>query len=332
MQKHLQAKKKHHYVWADYLKRWGRGTNDVFWLTTKGKIAHDSVDGITKDDFFYKVKPMSDLDMKMIIGMSSACAKHLQQKHAPLLHHFLDFQAVEEAYRLSGNSNKDIEKLIHAFSCNGMEDLHTFHENSVQNVMAELANENLAVLDVEKNWRDFCAYLGQQSLRTKRVRDTYFQAMARHSGVKPEHIEAIQNTWWLTSFLLGMNLAESLVSQRGIAQISMLINNTRIPFITSDHPVINVHPSLSNVTYVQPKHTDFFYPISPSVGIAICDTKQFRPGKCSVDELSVIELNTKMAEKAYQHVIGDSEEVLDAFKRFVGRDTKKFLNAVPTIS
>lgn len=331
MQKHLQAKKKHHYVWAEYLKRWGRGTKDVFWLTKKGKIARDSVDGIGKDDFFYKIKPMSDLDMQMIIAMSSACARHLQVQHTPFLHHFFDFQAVEEAYRLSGNTNEGMDKLMQAFSCNGMEELHTFHENSVQHVMASLADENLAVLDIEKNWRDFCRYLGQQSLRTKRVRDTYFQAMDIHASFKPEHIEASKNTWWLTSFLLGMNLAESLINERGTTQVSMLINNTSIPFITSDHPVINVHPSLSNTAYVQPKHTDFYYPISPSVGIAICETKQFRPGKHLVDELTVIELNTKMAETAYQHVIGDSKEVLDAFKRFVGRDTKKFLEAVPTI-
>lgn len=327
MQKHLQAKKKHHYVWAEYLKRWGRGTNNVYWLTKKGKIAHDSVDGITKDDFFYKIKPMSELDIQMILAMSRACATHLQKRHAPLIHHFLDFQAVEEAYRRSGINDSGIDKIIHAFTCNGMEDLHSLHESSVQDVMKELASENLTVLDLDNNWRDFCAYLGQQLIRTKRVRDVYFNAMDLNKNINTEHRDASKNTWWLNSFLLGMNVAESLINKRGISHVSMLINNTNIPFITSDFPVINVHPSLSDATNFQPKYTDFFYPISPRVGIAICDSKQFRPGKWLVDELTAIEINTKMAVDAYQHIIGDCEEVLGAFKKFVGRYTNNFLNS-----
>lgn len=57
--KYLEVKKRHHYVWANYLARWGRGTGDVFYTTRTGKIAHDSVRGIVVDDYFYKISALT---------------------------------------------------------------------------------------------------------------------------------------------------------------------------------------------------------------------------------------------------------------------------------
>jgi|GEM_PF-4392087 len=61
--KALQAKRKHHYVWANYLKRWSTNNRDIFYTTTTGKIAHDSILGgcpkmvdtsrLSKADKFY---------------------------------------------------------------------------------------------------------------------------------------------------------------------------------------------------------------------------------------------------------------------------------------
>lgn len=50
--KDLEAKKRHHYVWAKYLTRWGRGTKNVFYTTKTGKITHDSVRAVVVDDYF----------------------------------------------------------------------------------------------------------------------------------------------------------------------------------------------------------------------------------------------------------------------------------------
>lgn len=37
--KDLEAKKRHHCVWAKYLTRWGRGRKNVYYTTKTGKIA-----------------------------------------------------------------------------------------------------------------------------------------------------------------------------------------------------------------------------------------------------------------------------------------------------
>lgn len=68
--KHLEAKKRHHYVWAAYLARWGCGTNNVFYTTKTWKFAHDSVRAIVVDDFFYRTTALTSWHVKVIEGFS----------------------------------------------------------------------------------------------------------------------------------------------------------------------------------------------------------------------------------------------------------------------
>lgn len=66
--KDLEAKKRHRYVWAAYLARWGCGTKNVFYTTKTGKFAHDSVRAVVVDDYFYKTSTLTSWHVKVIEG------------------------------------------------------------------------------------------------------------------------------------------------------------------------------------------------------------------------------------------------------------------------
>lgn len=68
LRKSLEAKRRHHYVWAKYLTRWGNGTDKVFYTTKNGKFAHDSVRAIAVDNYFYKVTTLSDRQIARAVG------------------------------------------------------------------------------------------------------------------------------------------------------------------------------------------------------------------------------------------------------------------------
>ncbi|WP_238346711.1 DUF4238 domain-containing protein [Pseudomonas viciae] len=104
-----------------------------------------------------------------------------------------------------------------------------------------------------------------------------------------------------------------------------MINDTKSRFITSDQPVVNVHPSVSETEFAAPKHADFYYPISPRIAYIICDSKRFTPGKNEVDEATVLELNSKVAAQAMVHIIGDTESAIRPFKAQIGRRHHKKL-------
>ncbi|RMV70875.1 hypothetical protein ALP05_200046 [Pseudomonas caricapapayae] len=321
--KDLEAKKRHHYVWAKYLTRWGSGTMNVFYTTKTGKIAHDSVRAIVADDYFYKITTLTSKQVEVIKGFSRLSPDHLQQQHMSYLNDFLRMQQAETIYRKSGIQNQEAELRLHAVKCNLLENLHASHEKMALPVLAALADEKLDVLQNEQNMIEFMMFFGHQISRTKTFRDGVIQALPRRNAMEIEMVDAMAHAWWFLSYMFGMSIGLSLYAGRHSARHALLVNDTRVPFITSDHPVVNVHSCVSETIFAEPEHGDFYYPISPRVAYIICDSERFTPGKNKVDEATVAELNIKVAAQAKVHIIGDTENAIRPFQKYIGRRYQK---------
>lgn len=321
--KDLEAKKRHHYVWAKYLTRWGSGTKNVFYTTKNGKFAHDSVRAIVFDDYFYKTTTLTRKHVEVIKGFSQKSPDHLHQQHMSYLNDFLLIQQAEAVYRKSGVRNQEVELHLHATKCNLLENLHASHEKMVLPVLAALADEKLDVLQDKQHMVEFMAFFGHQISRTKTFRDRVIAVLSRSNALEIEVAHAIEHAWWFLSYMFGMNIGFSLYIDRHNAKHALLVNNTKVPFITSDQPVVNVHSCVSETEFTAPEHADFYYPISPQVAYIICDSERFLTGKNLVDETTVIELNSKVATQALVHIIGDTENAIRPFKEYIGRGYKK---------
>lgn len=321
--KDLEAKKRHHYVWANYLARWGRGTKNVFYTTNTGKFAHDSVRAIAADDYFYKTTTLTSKHVEVIKGFSRKSPGPLHQQHMSYLNDYLMMQQAETIYRKSGIRNQEVELHLHAMKCNLLENLHASHEKKALPVLATLANEQLDVLQDEQHMLEFMVFFGHQISRTKTFRDSAIQVLSRRTPLEIEVAEAMAHAWWFLSYIFGMNIGFSLYGGHHNARHALLINDTRVPFITSDQPVVNVHSCVSETIFAAPEHADFYYPISPRIAYIICDSDRFKPGKNEVDETTVVELNSKVAAQAMVHIIGDTENAIRPFRKYIGRRYQK---------
>lgn len=212
---------------------------------------------------------------------------------------------------------------IHAMKCNLVENLHTAHENMVLPILAALAEERLDVLQDKQRMIEFMAFFGHQITPTKSFRDSYLRVQPRGNSREIDVADAIKHAWWFISYMLGMNIGLSLFAWREQTGQALLINDSEVPFITSDQPVVNVHSCVSETELSPPAHADFYYPISPRVAYIICDSERFASGKNAVDESTVVELNTKIAAQAMVHIIGDSENAIHPFRTHIGRRYKK---------
>lgn len=323
LRKELQVKKRHHYVWANYLARWGNGTSNVFYTTKLGKIAHDSVRGIAVDDYFYRTTALNKKHVSVIKGFSKQSPDHLQKQHMSYLNDFLLMQHLETIYRASGIQDQEAEALLNASQCNLMENLHSSHEDAALEVLTALADEQLEILEDKQHMLEFMIFLGQQIVRTKAYRDEVLRRLHRRSDLEVEVADAVAHSWWFLSYMFGMNIGFSLFSSRHDSRHALLVNDTDIPFITSDHPVVNVHPCVSETELSVPEHADFYYPISPRIAYIICDSERFTPGKHSVLEAVVNEFNSKVAAQAMVHLIGNNDAVIRPLKKHIGRRYQK---------
>lgn len=207
--------------------------------------------------------------------------------------------------------------------CNALENLHAVHESMALPVLSALADENLEVLEDKQHMVNFMMFLGHQFSRTKSFRDGVSRAQPRRSPLEAEFADLMSHSWWFVSFMLGMNVGFSLFADRHQTTHALLINNTETPFITSDQPVINVHPEVSETEFVAPKNADFYYPISPRIAYMICESGRYKPGRNTVDDTLAAELNVKVASQAIVHIVGNSEGAIRPFKKYVGRRHKK---------
>lgn len=235
------------------------------------------------------------------------------------LRDFLGIQQAEEIYRQSATQNQEVELHLNATKCNLIENLHSSHEKTALPALAALADEKLDVLHDNQRMVEFMIFVGQQFCRTKTFRDNALQALNRRSTLEIEVADATSHSWWFLSYMYGMNLGWSLYAGRNEARHALLINDTPVPFITSDQPVVNVHSCVSETEFSPPEHADFYYPISPRIAYIICDSDRFKQGKNRIDETTVVELNSKQAAQAMMHIIGDTEEAIRPFKKYIGR-------------
>lgn len=317
--KNLEVKKRHHYVWANYLARWGSGTQNVFYTTKNGKFAHGSVRSIVVDDYFYKTTTLTSKHVEVIRTLSSISPLHLHQTHMSYLNDFLAMQQAETIYAGSGIRNQEVEMYLHAMKCNSLENLHASHEKMALSILAALADEKFDVLQDKQHMIEFMAFFGHQISRTKTFRDRVFAPLLRSNALEVEMADVMQHSWWFLSYMFGMNIGSDLYITRHNSTHALLINDTEMPFITSDQPVVNVHSCVSKTQYVAPEHSDLYYPISPRVAYIICDSERFIPGKNKIDKTTVAELNSKLAAQAMVNIIGNTEDAIRPFKEHIGR-------------
>lgn len=256
--KEAEIKSRHHYVWAHYLKRWGNGTSDVYYSTKRLKVAHDSVKAIAFDFHFYRSTKLSQFDIEVIKGFSKPSPPELRGLHEQALNKFLEVQATKELYESLGLKIPEVESAFEAANANSLENMHAAIEFDALPIIDQLANGNLEILKDTKHAIVFFNFFGHQVTRTKSFKDKAILILSRNTELEKAVAESMENAWWFLSYMYGLNLGKSLFESRNLSRVSLLKNNTTIPFITADQPIINVHKCVLEDEITPPEQGDFF--------------------------------------------------------------------------
>lgn len=324
MKKEHQLKKEHHYVWANYLRNWSVTKNKVWFRSAKGFLVEDSVKMIAKERHFYHVLSLTKDNVQLIKMHSEKSDMH--EAHMKLLNKFLHTQKVENIYKSSRLQNKQVELEFESHRHNTLENFHTAYEKSAEITIKSLADRNLSILDNMEHLTLFFNYLGQQFARTKAFKEMSLAVLAAGNTKESEWIHKNSTeSWWFLSHMIGQNIGYSMYSSRNSCNYCLLVNDTEVPFITSDFPSVNVHPELNNNSFEPPteEQFDLYYPISPTVAFVYCTSNQFPKGISNVDRDVVDKLNSETARYAYIHIFGCNEESLKPYKKLVGERHKR---------
>ena len=133
----------------------------------------------------------------------------------------------------------------------------------------------------------------------------------------PKYEFLFKRNWWFISYVLGVNVGYSFVCDNNLKSI-FIRNKTKIPFITSDNPAINVHPSLGHMPQGKgPKYLDLYYPLSPKFAYMINDSNFYNSFEHSISEEDVTNLNNKIAVKANKTLYSNAGKALKIYAKFI---------------
>lgn len=311
--KDYEVKRKHHYVWARYLKAWASG-NNVHYISKKGLPATDSVKGLAQEQGFYKITSFDDDDLQYILSMSRLADDGLQKLHLIFLKDFIKISAVLKS-RARFLPNDD-DKAVNHLQYNILENIHSGVERKAWPIISALRLGNTEILEDRANKANFCHYIAQQLARTKVVRDQSIAASIRNE--LPDQItEKMKKNWWFLSFMLGINLGRSLLESPANKHI-LIENKSGIPFITSDRPVINLHSSMQTRERDKPPEgLDLYYPLSPTHAYMINDTTDFDHFRQGVTSHEVAILNESVAKHCGETVYGSTREAILKLKSHI---------------
>ncbi|WP_419879616.1 DUF4238 domain-containing protein [Brevibacillus centrosporus] len=134
------------------------------------------------------------------------------------------------------------------------------------------------------------------------------------SGPIPINPTLIENVWSVLYFVFATNLAISLSSNKDF-RLLLLKNNSALPFITGDQPVINTQANYS--VYEETKEFELYYPLSPSLALLITNSKTRNSNQSTyaVQESEVTMYNNLIYKASDEQLYASDENVLNSFVR-----------------
>ncbi|TNH43048.1 DUF4238 domain-containing protein [Photorhabdus luminescens] len=121
--------------------------------------------------------------------------------------------------------------------------------------------------------------------------------------------EFSKNHWWFIHCFFGINLGYDLYTNKSYEK-KIIRNQTSLPFITSDHPVININPLGDKSEYI-----DYYYPISTEFALLVTSSDHWKSIKNNITYDVVDFLNKEICENSGDTIYSNSKDIIERYKK-----------------
>jgi hypothetical protein len=293
--------RRQHHVWRSYLAAWS--TDQIIFCLMDGRIFPSNVSGLGVETDFHKLLALTSADIqgiRWLLRKAHPTSKRVQDNFLTAFG-FPGWLLSNPPPHLAGDA--EYETLLRHQVINAEEDWHATLEGKMAPTIAALRRRDASVYADDKQCIPFLHFLCLQSLRTKGVRDKVAAKTSEVNGF------SIARCWNILRHIFAVNVGVSLYLDRKKRPLWILENDTDIPFITGDQPVVNLFPSTRPDK--PPELLALYYPLSPSTALIIDEVEHrcgYTSGAISTEQART--LNCRIREASYRQLFGSSEEVL----------------------
>ncbi len=320
-----QPKVYHHHTPRQYLLAWADADERIAWLGY-GMVRRSGLKVVGGENDFYKLKELTvpDVDcLKLFIdglreGGRDGHKRFLQMYLLPTrLKALLEQRIPEQQQRIAevGASEDDmgdaaIAQARHELKvaiANFNEDYHASIERRFWPFLELIKQRDLSFYEDPERAIDFIHGLFVQYFRTKALKERVLQK----ENVLFDDMERV---WDVLSHIMAIEAGGSFFVDRRNFQIIVLDNETQVPFITSDQPIINM--LADGKSFDVPEKMELYYPLSPTQAMLYLE-KATPIGKfnnpVSIDDAH--RYNQMMLDHSGLLVFSNSEEYLTFLKK-----------------
>lgn len=295
----IENKPNQHYVWQKYLEPWKKG-NKIAWLRNKKDIIESNSRNVASERYFYDINGVTLNDCTLIKQI------FISKQIGPIKSLLEDWIKPIETFLLLYNvvpNEREIKSLIEIQLKNLLEELHTQIESDGMSGLCKIQSGDVTFLSKDDDLYEeddigFIIYLCFQYFRTKKNKSNVKEGLGEYTRL----FNDFDNAFNLIALILSTRLGYTLLNhiKNKVFHCYLLENDSEIPFITGDQPVINTHAS-SNV-YEEVNELELYYPITPGMSLLITKD-QIENKKCCVKKVQ--EYNKLIVRQSHEIIFAN---------------------------
>jgi hypothetical protein len=299
-------KRRHHYVPKFYLEPWSE--NGRIFCLREGEIKQVGLSDVGVEKDFYAVSDLTAEDIEVLRrGVIAPSTEGAREIHESLLR---DFARVAYANRLlkeQPDMADEAKTVIRETVSNLDENYHEAIEHDLQYALRCMLAGSVEFFSDPSVAGSFLRALALFSLRTKARRE------AMKSRVRmPLADTSIDRIFGPMIHMLAVNVGGSLLVDRARFRIVLLHNETAVPFITGDQPVINIHAHRDAMG--TQRDVEWYMPLSPKLAMLYVLTENAPASHpTAIAEVEVQRYNSRMVQHSHDQLYGSSEESLSPY-------------------
>lgn len=299
--------RRQHTVWRRYLRAWAK--QEQIWCAMAGNKFPASLMKVAQQRDFYRLEEMTDDDihklMKLIVEPMNSPL--LRQASVEWIRMFDQLRTIRtNLSRLGIDAPKDLE---HA-SIQAEESLHgAIEENAVPLLDRLLVADAFCLNDDE--YGQFMHFMMTQYFRTSRMKENLRRGLGdKYDGYVTRSMPALRH-------IMATAAAWTLIAERKTWNACLLTNDSSVPLITGDQPVINLL-AVELPDGVNVEDCEFYYPLSPWKALVVLKSERYAGGKITEDS-EAREFNRLIALAAERQAFGAKMSDLNDVAELVGR-------------
>ncbi len=296
--------RRQHHVCQAYLRGWA--TDEKVWVRQDGGIihrAHTRDVAVQRD--FYKLKPLSDDDIRVIrwwIAKSPPQSRRVHENYLTMFGLFPTMRAKMTDAFVAANADEVAELDLTILTLE--EQFHAGREDRVAPIIAALRQGDASPFSDDILTLEFAHFIALQHFRTSAMKDRCVSRLRDRVGFD------MTAQWNILSHIWASNVGLTFFLDRKRNSFRLLKNETQVPFITSDQPTVNLLGGGSDDK--APDHMALFYPLSPTHAVLLDDIDKscgLVGNKLTAE--TVHRLNAHQVRSSRRQIIAASREALE---------------------